>query len=265
MEPSLPTVKRLFALSQNRCPFPNCGISLVEDSGTIMGVVCHIKARSRGGPRYDPQQTEEERHSFSNLILLCVRHSKLIDSEPNRYTAQWLSEIKQRNRPREFIELSRSDASKAELLFNNYHRIQIAASGPVTVSSPCTVQASNIVIRNQKKRIKILPPSDSLASDLSRRNYVKHLIDRYQEFAKSQPGRQFRYPALYAKIKKRYGVTWEFVPLHQFDDLVSFLQQHVDRTMLGSMNRGKGIPNYSTFSEYRQKYEGQSELSPIGH
>lgn len=254
MEPSLSTVKRLFALSQNRCPFPNCGIPLVEDSGTIMGIVCHIKARSRGGPRYDPQQTEQERHSFSNLILLCVRHSKLIDSEPNRYTAAWLAEIKQRSMPPESIELSRSDADKAELLLKSYRSIQITGIRHVTVNNAATVQASNVLVKNHKKSVKVLPPSNSLASDLSRRNYVKHLIDRYQEFAKTQPGRQFRYAAIYAKIRKRYGAKWDFVPIHQFDDLASFLQHNVDRTMLGSINRGKGIPNYSTFSEYRQKY-----------
>lgn len=256
MEPSLSTVKRLFALSQNRCPFPNCDIPLVEDSGTIMGVVCHINARSRGGPRYDPQQAEQERHSFPNLILLCVRHSKLIDSEPNRYTAEWLAEIKQRSTPREFIELTRSDADKAELLLKKYRSIQITGIDKITVNTAASVQASNVLIKNHKKPIKVLPPSNSLASDLSRRNYVKHLIDRYQEFAKSQPGREFRYAAIYAKIKKRYGAKWDFVPIHQFDDLVSFLQRNVDRTMLGSINRGKGISNYSTFSEYRQKYAG---------
>ena len=95
VEPSLATVKRLFAASGNRCAFPECSAPIAEPSGTITGIICHIKARSPGGPRYDPEQSEEDRHSFRNLLLMCARHSKLIDSEPDRFTAGVLSDMKE--------------------------------------------------------------------------------------------------------------------------------------------------------------------------
>jgi hypothetical protein len=255
MKPSWKTIKKLFAVSHNQCAFQNCESPVVEESDSITGVVCHIKARSIGGPRYDAQQTEEERHSFANLILLCSRHGKIIDSEPERYTVDKLREMKRQHEQRGPVELSQSDARKAELLFRHYDALSITAGGHVMLNSPGSVQASNVVIKSPKKAIKIASPAGSLGCDLSRRNYVKHLIDRYQEFAKQQPGRNFRSPVVYAAIKRQFGANWDSISLQLFDDLVLFLQQRVDRTMLGSMNRSKGTPNYSTFAEYRKKYE----------
>ena len=93
MEPSLKTMKRLFALCQNQCAFPDCLLPIAEENGTITGIICHIKAARPGGPRYDPAQTEVERHTFDNLMMLCARHSKVIDSEPERYAVRQLRSI----------------------------------------------------------------------------------------------------------------------------------------------------------------------------
>ena len=65
--PSVPTIKRLFAVSGNQCAFPRCPLPLVDiSSGKVTGRICHIKAQKSGGPRYDPDQTDEEQHD-----LLC--------------------------------------------------------------------------------------------------------------------------------------------------------------------------------------------------
>ena len=93
--PSVATVKRLFAVSGNRCAFPGCEERLVDEAGgSIMGEVCHIKAKSPDGPRYDAQQTDEERHGFRNLVLLCPTHHARVDRDPDKYTVEKLLEIK---------------------------------------------------------------------------------------------------------------------------------------------------------------------------
>jgi hypothetical protein len=254
MEPSLSTIKRLFVLSNNRCAFPDCSSPIVEDSGTVTGLVCHIAARSKGGPRYDAKQTGEQRHSFPNLILMCGRHSKVIDSEPRLYTVEVLYRIKVAHERQGGIELSQADARKAELLLRDYRTIYITAGGHVMFHSPGSVQAESVVIKNQKKTIKILPPEGTIGSDVSRCTYAKHLIDRYNQFASQQPGRKFTFAAIYAAIKKRFGAKWDMVRLQQFDALTSFLQQRIDKTRQGSINRGKRIRNYSTYDEYLKKY-----------
>lgn len=153
------------------------------------------------------------------------------------------------------VKLSKSEARKAELLLKDYRAIYISAGGNVMLDSPGGIQANSVVIVNRKKAVRILPPDGSLASDLSKRNYIKHLIDRYHEFASQQPGRNFRYAAIYAVIAKQFGAKWDLVPLRRFEDLILFLQHKIDTTMLGRMNCSKSKPNYSTYEEFRQKYE----------
>ncbi|MGB8507707.1 MAG: hypothetical protein WCD76_04825 [Pyrinomonadaceae bacterium] len=93
--PSRRTVKRLFALSGNKCAFPVCVAPLADPaSGTLIGEMCHIEAQSPKGPRYNPHLSEEELHAFENLILLCPAHHKVIDSDPSSYPVQRLISMK---------------------------------------------------------------------------------------------------------------------------------------------------------------------------
>lgn len=95
MSPNTSTIKKLFALSSNECAFPKCKIPIIDlASSKIIGEICHIKARSEGGPRYDEKQTEAERHSFDNLILLCSMHHSIIDADTVAYTVERLFSMK---------------------------------------------------------------------------------------------------------------------------------------------------------------------------
>jgi hypothetical protein len=251
-EPSLPTLKRLFAFSGNRCAFPQCALPIVEESGVVTGIVCHICARSKGGPRYDARQTAEERHGYGNLIMMCARHSKLIDSDPTSYPVDSLRQMKAAQEKNGSIEISQSDALKAEALLKDYRAVYITAGGHVMLNSPGSIQAEKVTIQQTKGKAKFLPIEGSLGADLVRRNYVKHLIDRYNDFASKQTGRSvFSFAAIYSSIKKNFKADWERIPVTRFDELADFLQGRINRTQLGSINRSKGIKNYSTFEEYR--------------
>jgi len=259
-EPLLSTLKRLFALSGNRCAFPQCGLPIVEESGVVTGIVCHIKARSKGGPRYDAKQTPEERHGYANLIMMCARHSKLIDSDPKTHTVEVLRQMKEAQEKTGSIELSQADAQKTEALLRDYRAIYITAGGHVMLNSPGSIQAANVTIRQPKCKPRFLPVEGSLGSDLVRRNYVKHLIDRYNEFASKQRGRtSFSFAAIYGIIKKQFKADWERIPLARFDELLELLQGRIDRTQLGSINRGKGVKNYSSFGDFSRDHTGTSD------
>jgi hypothetical protein len=260
-EPSLQTLKRLFAMSGNRCAFPECTLPIVEGSGVVTGIVCHIRARSSGGPRYDPGQNVEDRHGYANLILMCARHSKLIDSDPNSYTVDILGKMKAAHEQKNgSIELSKSDALKVEALLRDYRTVYINAGGHVMLNSPGAVQATNVTIKNTKSSMKFVPAEGSLGSDVVHRNYAKHLIDRYNEFASKQAGRkEFSHAVIYRLIKNKYKADWERMPLACFDDLVMYLHDRIDRTQLGRINRAKGIKNYSTLDEYRRRYAGDAD------
>ncbi len=91
--PSIATVKRLFAVSGNRCAFPECDVALVDPgSGKLTGRICHIQGRK--GPRYNPEQSPEERHGYDNLLLLCPAHHDVVDADVHMYTAERLLEVK---------------------------------------------------------------------------------------------------------------------------------------------------------------------------
>lgn len=97
-KPRESTVKRLFAVSGNACAFPTCATPLVDrESGKVTGRICHIKAENPLGPRYDPEQTDDERHGYGNLLLMCPIHHDIIDADPAKHTVERLHEMKARH------------------------------------------------------------------------------------------------------------------------------------------------------------------------
>lgn len=254
-EPKPSTIKRLFARSRNQCAFPACSTPIVEDSGVVTGIICHIKARSKGGPRYDAKQTAEGRHAFENLLLLCSRHSKIIDSQPKDYPVELLQEIKENHEKDGDIELTKKDSAAVDLLLNEYRMIYVAPGSFVSVGHAETIHARTVKVEGRRKSPAIAAPDGAIAASLSHRNYVKHLIDRYNEFAADQPGRRaFSYAAIYTTIKKLFGAKWDLIPAERFEDLTYYLQGRIDNTRLGRINRLKGSLNYSMFDPYVEKY-----------
>jgi hypothetical protein len=61
---------------------------------SLIGEVCHIKAKSPGGPRYDEDYPEEFRESYDNLLLMCRIHHKIVDDHPEIYSVEKLRTIK---------------------------------------------------------------------------------------------------------------------------------------------------------------------------
>lgn len=249
MEPTRTTVKKLFALSRNGCAFPACSLPIVEDSGTVTGIICHIRARKRGGPRFDTKQTDQERHAFDNLILMCARHSKVIDSEPNFYTVKKLEQFKSAHEQSIENELSVSDGKKVDLLLAEYRDLYINARQVV-------IEHLGEAVFPKAKGPTVAAPEGSIGSDLLRRNYTKYLIDRYSYFASRQPNRQnFAFPAVFKLIERQYHVKkWELVPLRFFDELCDELRSMIDRTWLASVNRSKGKKSHSSLDDYRRKH-----------
>lgn len=92
--PTIATIKRLFAVSGNKCAFPRCEVTLVHELGKVVGRVCHIRAQSPGGARFDSGQSDEQRHAFDNLLLLCAVHHDVVDAHPEHYTVERLLQIK---------------------------------------------------------------------------------------------------------------------------------------------------------------------------
>jgi hypothetical protein len=91
--------KILCAASGNRCAMPDCRNVLIvpgneRDDASFVAEIAHIKGEKPNSARYDADQTDTERNSHSNLILVCPSCHKKIDDQPNTYTVKKLLEIK---------------------------------------------------------------------------------------------------------------------------------------------------------------------------
>ena len=91
----------VFSRAGNRCSFPNCNqvIAFKEESGEYanVGMLAHIKGDKPKAPRYDENQSEQERNSADNLILLCGTHHKIIDDQKEFYPVEKLIEMKRKH------------------------------------------------------------------------------------------------------------------------------------------------------------------------
>ncbi|TOO39893.1 HNH endonuclease, partial [Vibrio parahaemolyticus] len=102
------SIKLLWSNAAGRCSFRGCTerLSVEEAEGVApytLGEMAHIKGNKLGSNRYDPEQTDVERDSYENLILLCPTHHTLIDKAENEseFSVELLHEMKQEHE--EFI------------------------------------------------------------------------------------------------------------------------------------------------------------------
>jgi HNH endonuclease len=255
-EPSPKTIKRLFALSLNKCAFSGCSLPIEFDK-TITGEVCHIFGNKPKSARYNPNLAEHELHAFDNLILLCRHHHKIIDDQPDTYTISKLQEMKRQHEARSRgVETTPRDAVVAELLLDSYRNVYIETNqGNIVIENAESVNTSSIFVNKKIEKVNINPPSGSIASSLPHANYVKHLIDRYNEFSKQDESKKpFRYMIIYESIKRKFGSKWDRIPIERFLDVVDYLHKRIDRTKIGSVRKGKGYILYSSFDDYCDKY-----------
>lgn len=251
--PSDKTVKHLFAMSGNVCAFPKCNQPLVENAGTVIGEICHIKGNKPGSARFDPTQSDELRHAFTNLILLCGNHHKLIDSSPGTYSTEILLNMKADHENSHGRPSISEDIFSARLLMKAGSGAQVFNhSGNVAVNSPGAVQANTIVIKGSSKKVSIAPPPGTIGSDQILSRYISYLIARYNEFAKGnrERSRKFSYAAISVSIARQFGSKWQLLPAERFTAVCSYLQSRIDKTIPAKLNRSRGHRAYSTFEEH---------------
>jgi hypothetical protein len=247
-------MKRLFALSRNSCAFPDCAAPIVEASGTVSADVCHINAASPGGPRFDASQPETERHSAGNLLLLCARHHRIVDAEPDKYTVAELRAMKRRHEQVGLIEIGPFAAKSAQALLTAYARVFVHAnSGQIAVDSPGAIQANTLNLRSLKTKLVLSPPTGSIAEDRLMLSYGKYLVDRYQQYQKADSVKTdpFKYMAIHAALKREFKGDWKLMHQTGFSDVVEFLRRRIDNSRQGRINKAKGSANYHSFEEHR--------------
>lgn len=93
-------VRALLVRSGNLCAFPGCDQRVVSDRNDFIAQICHICGASPEGPRYRVEQTEEERRTCANLIILCYPHHVEVDNHPDEFTVERLLNMKKAHETR---------------------------------------------------------------------------------------------------------------------------------------------------------------------
>lgn len=243
-------------MSGNLCAFPRCDLPIVEAVGTITGEICHIRARNEGGPRFDVTQSEDERQGFDNLVLLCRRHHKTVDAEPDVYSVDALEEIKRIREEEMGRPEQATDAFFAKILLGDLRRIEVTNnSGNVVIDSPGAIIAETVNVKTTRKAVKIQPASGTIGADLEASRYIQHLISRYNEFASADKSRdtKFSYGAISRNIETKFRGPWRMLAIEDFDALCAYLQQRISRTRIAKSNAAKGMKAFSSFEDYAQR------------
>ena len=231
MRKSIPSVikRKIIQEALSTCPF--CG----EDDVST-GQFHHIEPVAEGGT-----------NSLNNLIYICANcHSKVTQGQ---ILSSEVAGVKK------MLAMGRHPYANKGFASNIIHADFTRGSNKGIVAN----KIEKIEIKMTRKSLNANPPG-SIGSNLSHRNYVKHLIDRYHEFKKIEVGQEgMRYAIFYQQIKKRYGAKWDMIPLQLFNELVSYIQSRIDKTKHGKIQKARGKKNYSEFEEYLEKYGGYSD------
>ncbi|MBP7966913.1 SAVED domain-containing protein [Candidatus Woesebacteria bacterium] len=111
------TQLQLWVASAGRCQFPGCDESVLKDSTTLSegnyANIAHIISWTPTGPRGDAILSPKLGKDISNLMLMCLRHGKMIDIKKNipTYTVDFLRKCKEDHESRIKIQTS-IDASR---------------------------------------------------------------------------------------------------------------------------------------------------------
>lgn len=123
-----------------------------------------------------------------------------------------------------------------------------------------SVIGNNITIKTSKQfNVTKGPIQDTIGSNAYMKNYVKHLIDRYHDFKKTNlnaEGGKMNYTLIYNAIKREIGFKWDETPFERFEDLCAYIQKRINDTILGKTRKQSGMKNYSTYKEYVTEKSG---------
>jgi len=92
------TRKLLWGASGKRCALCRCEL-IVEgcpegDPKAVVGDECHIISQQAAGPRAGGDYPIESIDDYANLILLCKTDHKVVDDQPEKFTAKALRNLK---------------------------------------------------------------------------------------------------------------------------------------------------------------------------
>ena len=111
---------KLWAKAAGVCEFEGCDRDLTHDLITSksanFGQIAHIVAASPDGPRGHKHRSIQLVKDFSNLMLMCYTHHRLIDTNEDDYSESLLREMKQNHEDRTMRVHQLSSADETQVV-----------------------------------------------------------------------------------------------------------------------------------------------------
>ena len=190
------STKILWAAAAGRCSFTDCWerLCLHEASNAtpfLIGEMAHIRGDKPGSNRHDPSQPTEERDDYSNLILLCPTHHRLIDRKENErfYSVEMLHEMKKVHEAKILEKLdnnyvvSRIDVAEEILTLLGENHESWAQYGPqseIARREPHNEQIHAVWI---SERLSIIVPTNRIISKILRRSRNVFLLNEQKSIS----------------------------------------------------------------------------------
>ena len=124
------TRKILWGKSGNRCAICKCLLQSELDNSkkiSVIGDECHIVARGEQGPRFDSKLPKRKIDQYTNLILLCKIHHKIIDDHPETYKKDLFFKIKDEHEEwvRRKLDPSNDKSQSDDTVFKNNVKVYL--------------------------------------------------------------------------------------------------------------------------------------------
>ena len=117
-----------FICSNPKCNMQTIGPHSDSNKNINIGVAAHIEAASGVGPRYNSNQSSEERKDISNGIWLCQSCSVLIDRDTGKFPLELLKEWRNKAEKKASERLN-TQLSKGAMFSNNQDMESIKQNG----------------------------------------------------------------------------------------------------------------------------------------
>jgi hypothetical protein len=154
--------------SNPECKVPTSGPNLGRNTASCIGVAAHLAAAAPGGPRYDENQTVEERKSIENAIWLCTNCATRIDRDDKRFTLEILRQWKRQAEQDAFDELGRPPVSR-----KSYEALKAVVLGDLSKNS--IVSAVQEICKLSESQLESIDPRFSVGVEYKDKKTVYKL------------------------------------------------------------------------------------------
>lgn len=210
LTPKPEVLRELFLKSGNVCAFPGCLHPIVDTNGVYVAQLCHVESAAEGGPRFNPNQTNEQRRNFENLLLMCHRHHKETD-DVDRFPVSKLKEIKKQHEAK-FEKVLDSLANDVYDVAFAYEPIRPPSAEVFVKEGLITAEEEPIFIEEMNELIRLLnhlsPTTRKIfllvvnRVDLSSGDFS---LNEFQYVVSMQPQEAYNHIA----ILERYGLLFD--------------------------------------------------------